>query len=104
MTPHIDLHIAQCRVCRIIGNFSIEGEELLSEENLTDNQSTENRLDEQSLQQRKSDRSLDVSQDRDYHENKTFFGISLGRRILKYSTSFLDNIVKLRPQTLSPKT
>ena len=73
-------------------NFSIEGEELLSEENLTDKQSTENRLDEQSLQQRKSDRNLDVSQERDYHENKTFFGISLGRRILKYSTSFLDNI------------
>ena len=72
--------------------FSIEGEKLLSEENLTDKQSTENKLDEQNLQQRKSDRNLDVSQERDYQENKTFFGISLGRRILKYSTSFLDNI------------
>ena len=72
--------------------FSIEGEKLLSEDKITDKRSTENRLDEQSLQQRKSDRNLDVSQERDYQENKTFFGISLGRRILKYSTSFLDNI------------
>ena len=61
--------------------FSIEGEKLLSEDKITDKRSTENRLDEQSLQQRKSDRNLDVSQERDYQENKTFFGISLGRNI-----------------------
>ena len=63
--------------------FSIEGEKLLSEDKITDKRSTENRLDEQSLQQRKSDRNLDVSQERDYQENKTFFGISLGRNIFE---------------------
>ena len=63
--------------------FSIEGEKLLSEDKITDKRSTENRLDEQSLQQRKSDRNLDVSQERDYQENKTFFGISCGRNIFE---------------------
>ena len=85
--------------------FSIEGEELLSENNITDKQSTENRLDEQSLQQRKSDRNLDVSQERDYQENKTFFGISIGRKfnifhmfVLKYYSSHRHRSQSTLPQ------
>ena len=72
--------------------FSIEGQKLLSEDNITDKQSTESRLDEQSLQQRKSDRNLDVSQERDYQENKTFFGISLGRLVETFKIFYLKNI------------
>lgn len=80
--------------------FSIEGEKLLSEEKITDKRSTQNRLDEQSLQQRKSDRNLDVSQERDYQENKTFFGISLGRNIFEILKVCLNKI--FLSQTLIP--
>ena len=90
--------------------FSIEGEKLLSEDKITDKRSTENRLDEQSLQQRKSDRNLDVSQERDYQENKTFFGISCGRNIFEiclkvcFNKIFLSQTPILVPITAAERS